>query len=64
VFTLTAKGRRLLKGTKQVKLTEKGSFTPAGGTTTNTTKEHQPQTLSLSAAATGRRERCFPIRAG
>lgn len=37
-ITLTGKGRKLLKTAKHLKLTEKGSFTPAGGTTTSTTK--------------------------
>ena len=37
-ITLTRKGRKLLKSAKRLKLTEKGSFTPAGGTTTSTTK--------------------------
>jgi hypothetical protein len=35
---LTANGRRLLKGAKHLKLTAKGSFTPAGGAKTTTTK--------------------------
>ena len=39
---LTASGRRLLKGTKHVRLTAKGSFTPAGGTKTTTTKTIKP----------------------
>ena len=37
-ITLTAKGRRLLKGAKHLKLTAKGSFTPAGGSKTSTTR--------------------------
>ena len=37
-ITLTRKGRKLLKGAGHLKLTEKGSFTPAGGTMTSTTK--------------------------
>jgi adhesin/invasin len=41
-ITLTGEGRKLLKGAKHVKLTAKGSFTPAGGTTTITT-----QTINL-----------------
>ena len=36
--TLTSKGRKLLKGSKHLKLTAKAGFTPAGGTMTSTTR--------------------------
>ena len=37
-IVLTAKGRKLLKGVKHLKLTAKGTFTPTGQATTSTTK--------------------------
>lgn len=37
-ISLTSKGRKLLKGPKHLRLTAKGSFTPAGGTPTSTTR--------------------------
>lgn len=37
-IALTRKGRKLLKAAKRIKLTAKGSFTPAGAPTTSTTK--------------------------